>query len=615
MALRRHALYQSAADHVNTQALQEPQSLRRRHLLWATVDATAWGLTLVAMTAARLSLNIGGPRYSALFALMAATGATQIALSLFPRFHHMRARRGSTEDAQNVLLSWLAVIPVIAVTNFVFLSRPVPTSAFLLGLPLALSLMLGTRFSWRLFLDWVRRPELDDASTRVVVLGAGRGGEQIIQAMMRDPESAFVPVALLDDDLGMSNRAINGVKVRGTRHDLAEVAKAYNATELLIAIPTAGSELVREMNESVAEAGLGIRVLPTTSQMMGLLSVDDIRELTPADLLGRDEVKVDVDSILDYVRGKRVLVTGGGGSIGSELCRQLSKLSPAELFILDRDETALHGVQLSIEGKALLDTPNLIVADIRDADRVNEIFATYKPDVVFHTAALKHLTLLEQNAEEGVKTNVRGTSNLLNAAVVNNVDHFVNVSTDKAANPTSVLGATKLIAERLTALAGQRGSGTYVSVRFGNVLGSRGSVLPTFREQIAIGGPITITHEDVTRYFMTIPEAVRLVLQAGAIGEAGEIMVLDMGDPVKIKDLATQLIRQSGKRITIEYTGLRPGEKMHEKLIASDEIGTTRQHPKITHAIGSTNLDISDLVTPELALAIKSCQPDLQLAS
>ncbi len=594
----------------------------RRHLIWAVIDALAWVVTLLAATATRLSIARGTISTShltetPLLWLAGLCAVATVGLSLTPRFHHMRARRGSVEDANNVILSWLTVAPIAGLANYFLLDRPVPTSAFLLGLPLALSLMLGARMMWRLALDAIRRPDFDETRTRVLVFGAGLGGDQIIRAMLRDPNSAYVPVALLDDDPSMANRSISGVRVQGTRDDLASVATSTGATELLVAIPSAGSDLVREMDEAATKAGLGIRVLPTTSQLLGMLQVEDIRELTTADLLGRDEVEVDIDSILAYVKGQRVLVTGAGGSIGSELCRQLDKLSPGELFMLDRDETALHGVQLSLEGKALLDTPNLIVADIRDAQRMEEIFASYKPQVVFHTAALKHLTLLEQNDGEGMKTNVWGTNNLLNAAARHDVKHFVNVSTDKAADPTSVLGATKLLAERLTALTAVRAKGTYVSVRFGNVLGSRGSVLPTFVEQIAIGGPVTITHPDVTRYFMTIPEAVRLVLQSGAIGEDGEIMILDMGEPVKISDLAERLIRQAGKPVAIEYTGLRAGEKLHEVLIASTEIGVTREHEKISHTVGPTDLDISALLSEELAAKIGSLsQPtDLRVAA
>jgi dTDP-glucose 4,6-dehydratase len=278
-----------------------------------------------------------------------------------------------------------------------------------------------------------------------------------------------------------------------------------------------------------------------------------------------------------------VLITGAGGSIGSELARQVHRFGPRELILLDRDESALHGVQLSIYGRGLLDTPDMVLADIRDEETVARVFARHRPEVVFHAAALKHLPMLEQYPDEGWKTNVLGTRNVLRSARANGCQRFVNVSTDKAADPTSVLGRTKRTAEQLTAWYAQGTPGTYLSVRFGNVLGSRGSMLHTFTSQIRSGGPVTVTHPEVTRYFMTIPEACALVIQAGAVGAPGEVLVLDMGEPVSILGVAQRLIAQSGQHIDIVFTGLRPGEKMHEVLLSDAERGQRRSHPMITH--------------------------------
>ena len=575
----------------------------RRRLLHG-FDAIAWTVALAMATATRLSLADGDVAWGRLAVLIGIATVTTVALATIPRFHSTRAKRGTIGDVHNVTAIWAIASAVVLLANFFVLGRPVPTIAAVLALPLALTTMLGLRLVWRTFYDRLRRPVAEDGRARVLVFGAGEGGEQIIRAMQRDPDSSYVPVGVLDDDPNKAKRTIESVPVVGTKDDIADAARRTNATELLIAIPKATSTLINELDELGREAGLEIRILPSTSELLGLLSVGDIRELTEADLLGRDEVNVDLESIRNYVDGKRVLVTGAGGSIGSELCRQISGLDPAELYMLDHDETNLHSVQLSIEGKALLDTPNLIVASIRDAERIDAVFADVRPEVVFHTAALKHLTLLENHPEEAVKTNVWGTANLLDAAMRNGVDRFVNVSTDKAADPTSMLGASKLVAERLTALAAKESGLPYVSVRFGNVLGSRGSVLPTFRRQIAEGGPITVTHPDVTRYFMTIPEAVRLVLQAGAIGRQGEIMILDMGEPVKIADLAERLIKQSGKDVAVEFTGLRPGEKLHEILVGAQEVGVTRDHDRITHTAGSTEIDVRETVGPELANAL-----------
>ncbi len=352
----------------------------------------------------------------------------------------------------------------------------------------------------------------------------------------------------------------------------------------MVAVPSASARLIREVSAQADEAGLWVKVLPPVSELFGAeVSVADLRPITEADLLGRHEIDTDMDEIAGYVTGQRVLVTGAGGSIGSELCRQIYRFAPAELVMLDRDESALHAVQLSIEGRAMLDTPNLIVADIRDGARIEKVFELKRPEVVFHAAALKHLPLLEMHPGEALKTNVWGTQNLLDAARRHAVLKFVNISTDKAADPCSVLGYTKRVAERLTASTADQSPGTYLSVRFGNVLGSRGSVLTTFRSQIDSGGPVTVTHPDVTRYFMTVEEAVQLVIQAGAVGGDGEALVLDMGEPVRIDDVARRLIEQADRRVEIVYTGTRPGEKLHEILLGSGEADHRPRHPLISH--------------------------------
>lgn len=312
---------------------------------------------------------------------------------------------------------------------------------------------------------------------------------------------------------------------------------------------------------------------------------DDEIQRTDDDVLGRPSRLDDLVLSADYLVGRRVLITGAGGSIGAELARQVHAVGPGELILLDRDESALHGVQLAIYGHGLLDTPDTALACIRDKAALREIFARHRPHVVFHAAALKHLPLLEQYPDEGWKTNVVGTHNVLELSAEHGVETFVNVSTDKAADPTSVLGATKRIAEQLTAWYGCHAAGTYLSVRFGNVLGSRGSVLHTFRQQIASGGPVTVTHPDVTRYFMTIREACRLVMQAGALGRDGEVLVLDMGEPVRILDVAQRLIARSGRSIDVVFTGLRPSEKLHERLFSTDERAVRARHPLISHVL------------------------------
>ena len=328
------------------------------------------------------------------------------------------------------------------------------------------------------------------------------------------------------------------------------------------------------------------------------MGIRDIRDLNLTDLLGRNQLDTDIDAIAGYLSGRRVLVTGAGGSIGSELCRQIIRFAPSELIMLDRDESALHAVQLSVSGRALLDSDDVVLCDIRDVEALTRIFVARRPEVVFHAAALKHLPMLEQYPAEAVKTNVIGTRNVLDASMAAGVSRFVNISTDKAANPISVLGFSKRIAERITATYALREATTsYTSVRFGNVLGSRGSVLTAFAGQIAAGGPVTVTDPDVTRYFMTVEEACQLVVQAGAIGAPGEALVLDMGDAVRIVDVAQQLIDQAERPIRIEFTGLRGGEKMHEDLFGDGEPHDVRpDHPLISHVAVPT------LAARELAL-------------
>jgi FlaA1/EpsC-like NDP-sugar epimerase len=361
------------------------------------------------------------------------------------------------------------------------------------------------------------------------------------------------------------------------------VARGQQVRHVLMAVPSAEKDFVQRVADLCTKGDLTLLVLPTVAEVFGAPVVRDIRPVTPADLLGRAEATIDPEAVRAYVRGRRVLVTGAGGSIGSELCRQLAKYEPAVLVMLDRDESALQHVQLSLDGRGLLDTPNLVLADIRDKARLVDVFSHHRPEVVFHAAALKHLPLLEGAPEEAWKTNVVGTQHVLDAALASGVEYFVNISTDKAANPISVLGLSKRLTERLTSAASQSTSSTYVSVRFGNVLGSRGSVLTTFRTQAAAGGPITVTHPEVTRFFMSIEEAVRLTKYAAAIGTSGEAMVLDMGTPVRIADVAGRFANQQDPPLSIVFTGLRPGEKVHEDLFNDDECGDRRVHPLISH--------------------------------
>jgi FlaA1/EpsC-like NDP-sugar epimerase len=524
--------------------------------------------------------------------------------------YRRRWRYGSFDEVKGLILSALITTIVLWVIRFFDTSVDAfPRSAIIAGGILGLFFTTASRYTWRLIREQLRRPSAQN-STKLIIYGAGEGGIQIVNTMLRNPNSQYLPVAFLDDNPKTHRLRISGVPVLGGRNEIAKVTQRTGASTLLIAIPSADSTVVNEIVGIARESKLNVKILPVV-QSLDERQVDaaDIRDLTDEDLLGRRRVKINLDEISDYLVNRRVLVTGAGGSIGSELCRQLVRFNPSEIIMLDRDESALHEVQLSIYGRALLDTPQTVLADLRDERAINEVFESRKPQVVFHAAALKHLPLLERYPHEAYQTNVLGTATVLNAAQRTGVEVFVNISTDKAANPISVLGFSKKIAERLTAdLASRTKQGKYISVRFGNVLGSRGSVLMSFRDQIAKGGPVTVTHRGVTRYFMTISEAVQLVVQAGAIGRTGEVLVLDMGKPVNIHDVAEQLVKNSGKPIKIEVVGLRVGEKVHEELFAEGETDERPRHPLISHVaaqpINQTSLTKNPTDSRELMIKL-----------
>jgi FlaA1/EpsC-like NDP-sugar epimerase len=499
--------------------------------------------------------------------------------------YRRRWRYGSFDEIAGLLITTTISTALLLLFRFFDSSlNPYPRSVIVIGGFAGVFLMAANRYVWRLSREQLRRPT-ELTATKILVYGAGEGGIQIVNTLLRNPSSPYLPVGFLDDNPTTHRLSISGVPVIGGRESLAEARGKTGATTLLIAIPSADSSLINDISSRAQKLGMDVKIVPPVQNLDERpLNPGDIRDLTDEDLLGRRKIHTDLQQISDYIVNRRVLVTGAGGSIGSELCRQLARFNPAELIMLDRDESALHEVQLSIHGRALLDTPQTVLADLRDAATIQRIFETRRPEVVFHAAALKHLPLLERYPLEAYQTNVLGTSTLLSAARSVGVQVFVNISTDKAANPISILGYSKRIAERVTAHFGVNSTaGKYISVRFGNVLGSRGSVLMSFRDQIEKGGPVTVTHRGVTRYFMTISEAVQLVIQAGAIGSNGEVLVLDMGEPVSIYDVATQLVRNSQKSVAIEIVGLRSGEKVHEELFGDGETDTRPQHPLISH--------------------------------
>ena len=582
--------------------IHSPRFVVLSSILQFVIDMAIWSVTAIASSYARFEYqghhDPFGATKSSVIRVLPIVLVVHALIGYVVGIYRRRWRYGSFDEVGGLVIATIITTSVLFVLRFFDQSlNPFPRSVILIAGFAGLCFVAASRYAWRLIREQLRRPTAQTAA-KILVYGAGEGGIQMVNTLLRNPQSPYLPVGFLDDNPDTHRLSISGVPVLGGRDQLSQARTRTGATTLLIAIPSADSALISDISARARELSMEVKVLPAVQNLNERpLDTSDIRDLTDEDLLGRRKVVIDLQQISDYLVNRRVLVTGAGGSIGSELCRQLARFNPAELIMLDRDESALHEVQLSIHGRALLDTPQTVLADLRDEATINHIFDTRKPEVVFHAAALKHLPLLERYPLEAYQTNVLGTLTLLNAAQRTGVGVFVNISTDKAANPISVLGYSKRIAERVTAAVGQSAkSGKYMSVRFGNVLGSRGSVLMSFRDQIAKGGPLTVTHRGVTRYFMTISEAVQLVIQAGAIGSSGEALVLDMGTPVSIYDVAKQLVTNSGKPVEIEIVGLRAGEKVHEELFGDGEIDTRPRHPLISH-VPVESVDLG-LLTP-----------------
>ncbi|HPZ63590.1 MAG TPA: nucleoside-diphosphate sugar epimerase/dehydratase [Halanaerobiales bacterium] len=486
----------------------------------------------------------------------------------------------------------LTIFKVSALINlllvfYIYISRSsFPRSVILINFMTEIFMLGALRFGLRLLKDYSINNNLLVPRTRVLIIGAGDAGEIIIREMNKHPELGKKIIGLIDDDPGKADQLLHGVRVLGNRYDISMVINRYAVDEVIIAMPSARGKDIKEIYNLSIQNDVRVKIVPGVYELInGNVNLSQIREVKVEDLLGREQVKLDIKKIARDVEGRTVMVTGAGGSIGSELCRQIARFKPWRLLMLDNYENSLYYLDLELK-KGFPDIEIIpIISCVRDKERLDNLFASYRPDLVFHAAAHKHVPLMEYNPGEAVKNNIFGTRNLLEVADRYKVDKFVLISTDKAVNPTNVMGATKRVAEMLVQAMNKRSQTKYMAVRFGNVLGSNGSVIPLFKKQIATGGPVTVTHEEVTRYFMTIPEAVQLVIQAAALGRGGEVFVLDMGEPVKIINLAKDLIKLSGLKlgedIDIEITGLRPGEKLYEELLHDTENNISTEHERI----------------------------------
>ena len=484
----------------------------------------------------------------------------------------------SIEEVLQVLLASLGAN--CAIFLYMLLnSLSLPRSIYILTMILDMILICGIRFSYRVLRKLRFRTNIyknRKTYKKVMIIGAGEASALVIKELKNSKYLNSRAVVAIDDDIKKLGKRINGVPILGTRYNVLKLAEEHNIDEIIIAIPSADNSQIREIVEECSKSKCKLRILPGMYELIdGKVSINKIRDVQIKDLLGREPIKVDLQEMSSYISNKVILVTGGGGSIGSELCRQIADIEPKQLLILDIYENNAYDIQNELLRKYPELKLQVIIASIRDRKRMEEIFDTYRPNVVFHAAAHKHVPLMEDNPQEAIKNNVFGTLNVAECADIYGVEKFVLISTDKAVNPTNIMGATKRITEMIVQSLSKISETEYVAVRFGNVLGSNGSVIPLFKKQIEKGGPVTVTHPEITRFFMTIPEAVQLVIQAGAMAKGGEIFVLDMGEPVKILELAENLIRLLGyepyQDIDISFVGLRPGEKLYEELLLTEE--------------------------------------------
>ncbi len=550
----------------------------------------------------RFDLDVPEWAWSGLRTFLPIAILVHLLANLLARLYGPVWEQASMVEARRVLVAGGAATLALLLVAWVLAPEFLPLSVVLVGGGFATALFGLVRFQSRLF---ALRRRSEPGEVRILLVGAGDAAGSLLREIARHAKSPIDPVAIVDDDVRKQGRRLAQVPIVGGIDDLGEAARTFDVDQVLLAIPSADSLLVRRVADQVQELDLPLKILPGVDERVnGRPRMQDVRDLSIDDLLGRQQIKTDLAAVASMIQGRRVLVTGAGGSIGSEIARQVARLDPACLILLDRDETHLF------DAAAAVGACTEVLLDVRDRGEVERLFARERPEIVFHAAANKHVPLLESHPREAAATNVIGTRNIVEAAKATAVEHLVLVSTDKAVNPSSVMGASKRLAERLVLTAAPPGA-AWCAVRFGNVLGSRGSVVPTFVRQIREGGPVTITHPEMTRYFMSIPEAVQLVLQAGAMAEDPEIFMLDMGEPVRIMDLATRMISLAGYEvgvdIELQVTGIRPGEKLEEELHVAEEKQQKTVHPKILrlNSIRVAEREVG-LIVERLGLALEN---------
>ncbi|MBF0328443.1 MAG: polysaccharide biosynthesis protein [Nitrospirae bacterium] len=588
----------------------------KRTLFFVSVDSVIIAVSLYLCFLLRFEFNIPEHYLDAMLASLPFFIAVKVAALFFFRLYRMTWRFVSINELFNIIKGLLISEMVLMVLIFIplplqlpvypFDALPIsrfPRSIFLMDSAISLILISGLRLSKRLFLEIVLKQNQKRQGSKTIVVGAGHTGEMILRDILGRASSSLNPIGLLDDDANKTGTYIHGVRVLNTIAGLEYEIRKNDVEVVIIAIPSLDHKNIRQIYDSAKTAGAArIKIVPRIYDFQGSkVNLQDLEDISIEDLIGRQKISVDYLEIGEFLKNRTILLTGAGGSIGSEIALQVSGFEPKKIILFDIDETGLHNIGLKIKRTfpQMIDSIVFVVGDIKEKSKVREVFDSMKPEIVFHAAAYKHVPMMEYNPAEAVKVNVFGTFNLAEAAAIYDVNKFIMISTDKAVRPTSVMGATKKVAEYICNSFNGSGNTSFASVRFGNVLGSRGSVLPLFMEQLKHGGPLTVTHKEMQRYFITIPEAVSLVLQASVLASGGQVLVLDMGEPVKIVRLAEELIRIHGlepyRDIGIEFVGMRPGEKLFEEILTAEEGTVPGKHEKIFVANSSDSHSIDEI--------------------